>query len=614
MAIGHVAVRSHSRSKGHTAAAGLAYRCGVALLCPRTGVQHDYSHRRGVAAHGILAPVPTPLKKSLAALSWGIEAAEKRSDSKIGRDLQVALPHELALKDKILVTKLFTKRLTKRYKTVAAWAVHVPTARSDGDPRNTHAHVWMATRELNEETGALENKLLQLDERPQSRTEIREIRLLWERTVNKMLVKRYIDARVDVGRRADGDPAPTLGAARTGLERRARTRRARARALARGEPEPESCTHGVAVADLVRDGGAVTGTGHRLAQHGSRRRRRRRVRIEQAVSAEPYLGPVLEELVLAPEPAPVVTALPAIEPTRTLNSVTPEPAPSVTALPAVEPSRELLSVTPEPAPTVTALPPIKPGRALVTVAPQPAPSVTALPAIGPHRELVRITPEPAPQPVGPRWQLIARIRSLRDLLTVVVPARAAHARLRQTRSAQKRARPDPTETAAVHAYWKTDYGGGGTLLQALQHIAHTRFGHNWESGQWDRDAAQRRQAIADRLHSPPHGPRVTQCATAAQYAAVVLDRYLVEVSRKTFGQCAPPRRPADPEPGESDAELQAWRQATEAAAAAWNDQSLTITKDLFTAIFTAEVLAQRQRVSQTAQTRRGVPPEGEQRD
>ena len=45
MAIGHIAVRAHSRANGHSAAAALAYRFGLALTCSRTGERHDFSRR-----------------------------------------------------------------------------------------------------------------------------------------------------------------------------------------------------------------------------------------------------------------------------------------------------------------------------------------------------------------------------------------------------------------------------------------------------------------------------------------------------------------------------------------------------------------------------------------
>ena len=659
MAIGHVAVRAQSRAKGHTAAAGLSYRCGVPLLCPRTDVLHSYSGRGvDVAATGIESGVPTPLKGSLDALVAGVEAAELRRDSKIARDVQIALPRELNLQDQIDVTKVFVERLTARYETVAAWAVHVPTADSDGDRRNSHAHVWMATRSLDKTTGALAGKLLQLDEIPRSRTEIREIRLLWERTVNEMLAKRGKEARVDVGRRADGDPAPTLGAAKTALERKARRRRASK------NPDkyrqPESVTHGLSAAKLVRDGGAVTGAGHRLAQHGSRRRRRRRVRIERAVSAEPHTELVLEELVttaepeavvsplprieraralvaiapepapipsplprieraralvaIAPEPGPIPSPLPRIERARALVAIAPEPAPIPSPLPRIERARALVAIAPEPAPIPSPLPRIERARALVAIAPEPAPFVSALPTITPERDLRSIAPEPAPRPIGPLTFLLTHLRRIHDLITIVMPARKQHADLRQSIREQRVVPPTLHEFETVKAYWNADHTGTGNFAESVRQIAQTRFGHGWETGKWNPDPTARREEIADRLHSGQPGPRATVGRTAAEQAAVVLDRYLLETSRISFGQCAPPNRPFDPQPGEPDDELRAWHAATQAAAETWKETAGKIIDQVIKVITQADVVTLRERRREAAAAHRGVRPKGKERD
>ena len=70
----------------------------------------------------------------------------------------------------------------------------------------------------------------------------------------------------------------------------------------------------------------------------------------------------------------------------------------------------------------------------------------------------------------------------------------------------------------------------------------TEDGWPFDPTDFDASPKERREEIADRLHSPPHGPRAALGRTAAEHAAVVLDRYLVDVSRRSFGQCAPPQR------------------------------------------------------------------------
>ena len=214
--------------------------------------------------------------------------------------MQVALPCELSEPQNHELTQAFAKALAKRYHTLASWAVHRPHRNDDGDSRNVHAHVVIPTRAL-DETGQLGRKLVELDHPKQSGNEIKAIRLLWEETANAALIEAGVSARVNVGRREDGDPAPTLGPTHAAVERKARRRRGHR-------------TAGVPVAELVTDGQSVTGRGRRLEKH--ERRRRRRQGRDQNTAIQPTLDEggdgevVLESLRAIPEderaPSPAV--------------------------------------------------------------------------------------------------------------------------------------------------------------------------------------------------------------------------------------------------------------------------------------------------------------------
>ena len=95
MAIGHLAIRTHSRKHAHTAAAALAYRHGVRLECSRSGEVHDYRRRArhdDIAGDGIVSARPSPLGEDLDTLARAIEAAERRGDARLLRDVQLGLP------------------------------------------------------------------------------------------------------------------------------------------------------------------------------------------------------------------------------------------------------------------------------------------------------------------------------------------------------------------------------------------------------------------------------------------------------------------------------------------------------------------------------------------
>ena len=219
MAIGHIAVRSHTRSKGHSAAAAVAYRCATRVVDERTGELHDYSRRavRGDVVESSLTAGPW---SDVQAFATAIETAERRKNSMILRDVQPAIPSELDEADQVALTADFAALLAARYGTQALWAVHRAHVR--GDQRNGHAHIVLPTRRLNDTGDGFGKKLRELDCKPQSSVEVKAIRQLWETTANRYLARAKSPARVDCGRRPGGDPMPTLGPAATALERRAR--------------------------------------------------------------------------------------------------------------------------------------------------------------------------------------------------------------------------------------------------------------------------------------------------------------------------------------------------------------------------------------------------------
>ena len=253
MAIGHISVRVHSRSQGHSAAAALAYRAGLTLEDSRTGETHNYSRRsdrENIAAAGL---TDGPFR-TFGELATAIESAEKRKDASILRDVQPAIPAELDEADGIALVERFAKELGERYHTATAWAVHRPDRRSD--QRNTHGHVVLPTRALEDDGQFSRKKIRALDDRRTGPAEIHAIRALWEKCANEALIAAESTARVDTGRTAN--PVPTLGPERTGVERRAYRKR--------NGHEPA----GLSVPELVEDG-AVTGAGRRVARHRSRR-------------------------------------------------------------------------------------------------------------------------------------------------------------------------------------------------------------------------------------------------------------------------------------------------------------------------------------------------------
>ncbi|MGO6841541.1 MobA/MobL family protein, partial [Rhizobium ruizarguesonis] len=76
------------------------------------------------------------------------ERAEKRSDARIAREFEIALPHELTPDQRLVLTRAFAEDLANRYGAAVDLAIHRPGEGSD--IRNSHAHLMMTTREVRE--------------------------------------------------------------------------------------------------------------------------------------------------------------------------------------------------------------------------------------------------------------------------------------------------------------------------------------------------------------------------------------------------------------------------------------------------------------------------------
>ena len=348
MAIGHIAIRPHSRSAGHTAAAALAYRFGVAITCTRTGEYHDY-HRRSKRADVVAAGLTPGPFATPADLAAGIETAERRINSRLLRDVQIALPAELSVEDRTALTKGFATDLAKRYNTVTAWAVHRPDRR--GDARNHHAHIVLPTRKV--EHGRFAEKIRKLDDRENGPIEIDKIRTLWEARANEAMIEAGLEAGVHTGRTSC--PAPTLGPANTGNERRAWAKR--------HKHEPA----GLSVEQLVADD-CATGRGRRLARHAERQHdASRSIPVPREDLQVPAPLPAAEP---APQARPGRVVIPTARGVRlaALPAAVPVPEPEVRPGRVVVPTGRGLGLAALPAAVPVPDPEARPGRVVVPTA------------------------------------------------------------------------------------------------------------------------------------------------------------------------------------------------------------------------------------------------------
>ena len=234
MAIYHLSVKPISRKGGRCATAAAAYRTATKIHDWLSNQVFDYTRKRGVEHSEIV--LPTTAAPTLD-INWALdrqalwnaaEAAENRSNSRVAREYEVALPHELNAGQRMELVRAFAAELANRYGVAVDCAICAP--HRTGDERNYYAHIMTTTREITA-TGLGRKTDIELGDRDRgkkglasSRQEIASIRELWAMLTNEYLKRQGIDARVDhrssEAQGIEREPTAHLGPAVSGMERR----------------------------------------------------------------------------------------------------------------------------------------------------------------------------------------------------------------------------------------------------------------------------------------------------------------------------------------------------------------------------------------------------------
>ncbi len=217
MAIYHLHAKAISRASGQSAVAAAAYRAGERLHDERTNEAKDYSRRRGVEFAGIFAPKDAPeWSRDRAALWNAVEKAETRSNSRLAREIEIALPHELTPEQRRYLVQDFIKENMTRKGLIADVAIHAPDRK--GDERNHHAHILFTTRAITPD-GFDKHKLRELDDK----ATLQHWRESWESHANRHLERWGYEERVSCktleAQGIDREATRKLGEAATHLER-----------------------------------------------------------------------------------------------------------------------------------------------------------------------------------------------------------------------------------------------------------------------------------------------------------------------------------------------------------------------------------------------------------
>ena len=186
MAIYHFSVNIISRSAGRSATAAAAYRAAEKIKDNRTGEIHDYTKKKGVDEKFILAPKFVPEWVYNRSSLWNkVEEVERRKDSQLAREINVALPTELDKTQQVNLVKEFVTEEFVKEGMIADVAFH------NLDSHNPHAHIMLTMREINQEGFSYKNRDWNKRELLEKKREA------WSSYANLALEKAGVESKID---------------------------------------------------------------------------------------------------------------------------------------------------------------------------------------------------------------------------------------------------------------------------------------------------------------------------------------------------------------------------------------------------------------------------------
>ncbi|MBV8913720.1 MAG: MobA/MobL family protein, partial [Acetobacteraceae bacterium] len=217
MAIAFARARYLSRASGGNAVRSAAYNAREAIEAERTGELFYFRHRDAPEHHEVLLPEGADARFADCAVLWNAaEAAERRKDSQVAREIVLALPadRELTTEDRIELARSFAEEYFVSKGLAVQLDVHAPhQERGEGEGAyaegiggghlNWHAHLLITTRRIEGDHLAAK-KARDLD--PEVRTaggralvsEAEAWGELWRQHQDRYFAEHGLELRVDV--------------------------------------------------------------------------------------------------------------------------------------------------------------------------------------------------------------------------------------------------------------------------------------------------------------------------------------------------------------------------------------------------------------------------------
>ncbi len=190
MAIFHLSAKVISRSSGRSAVAAAAYRGAERLHDERLDRDRDFTNKDGVVHSEVMLPEGAAQELSDRERLWNaVEAAEKRKDAQLAREVEFAIPRELSQEQGIELARDFLEAEFVARGMIADLNVHWDIG-ADGQPK-PHAHVMLTMREVTKDGFGAKV-------RDWNKAElVEQWRERWANHVNQRLAELDIDARID---------------------------------------------------------------------------------------------------------------------------------------------------------------------------------------------------------------------------------------------------------------------------------------------------------------------------------------------------------------------------------------------------------------------------------
>lgn len=142
MSIYHCSVKIGSRSKGQSAIAASAYRSGTKMTDAETGTVSDFTRKGGIVYSEVALCDNAPSDYANREILWNaVHKIEKNQNSRLWREVEVALPQELEREKQIETVREYVRGFTDMG-MCADWSLH---DKGDGNP---HAHIMLTTRPI----------------------------------------------------------------------------------------------------------------------------------------------------------------------------------------------------------------------------------------------------------------------------------------------------------------------------------------------------------------------------------------------------------------------------------------------------------------------------------